>query len=109
MHWLDDGSVTTPQGFSASGINTGVKTYGEEPRLDLGVPALRPPVRGRRRADEERRQRPGRFKGRAACSRPAGAARAICVNSGISNTVTGQQGIRDTERIGMLTAERFGD
>ena len=36
LDWLDDGGVTTPTGFSAGGIYTGVKTYGEEPRLDLG-------------------------------------------------------------------------
>ena len=37
LTWLDGGNVTTPEGFSAGGIYTGVKTYGEEPRLDLGV------------------------------------------------------------------------
>jgi glutamate N-acetyltransferase/amino-acid N-acetyltransferase len=107
LHWIDGGTVTTPEGFSAGGIYTGVKTYGDEPRFDLGVllsdracavagvltrnlvcgPAV---TRARRLLDG------------------GGPARAIFANSGVSNTVTGQQGARDTERLAVLTAERFG-
>ncbi len=107
VHWLDDGSVTTPQGFSASGINTGVKTYGEEPRLDLGVLLSDRPCEVAGVLTKNAVNGPAVSRARRLL-KAGGAARAICVNSGISNTVTGQQGIRDTERIGMLTAERLG-
>ena len=35
--WIDGGGVTTPAGFVAGGIYAGIKTYGPEPRLDVGI------------------------------------------------------------------------
>ena len=107
LDWLDDGTVTTPAGFSAGGVYTSVKTYGEEPRLDLGVLLSDRPceVAG----VLTRNAVTGPAVSRARRLLDAGrTARAITANSGCSNTVTGQQGIRDTERIAQITAERFG-
>jgi len=107
MDWLDDGSVTTPEGFWAGGIYTGVKTYGDEPRLDLGVLLSDRPCEVAGVLTKNAVNGPAVGRARRLLE-AGGAARAIVANSGISNTVTGQQGIRDTQRIGELVAERFG-
>ena len=107
MDWLDDGSVTTPEGFSAGGIYTGVKTYGAEPRLDLGVLLSDRPCEVVGVLTKNAVNGPAVARARRLLD-AGGPARAICVNSGNSNTVTGQQGIRDSHRIGDLVAERFG-
>ena len=107
MHWLDDGGITTPQGFSAGGVYTGVKTYGEEPRLDLGVLLSDHPCAVAGVLTKNAVIGPAVSRARRLLD-AGGPGRAIFANSGISNTVTGQQGIRDTERIGKLMAERFG-
>lgn len=107
LDWLDDGCVTTPAGFSAGGTYTGVKTYGEEPRLDLGVLLSDRPCEVAGVLTKNRVNGPAVARARRLLD-AAGPARAIFANSGCSNTVTGQQGMRDTERLAQLTAERFG-
>jgi glutamate N-acetyltransferase / amino-acid N-acetyltransferase len=106
LHWIDDGRVTTPAGFSAGGIDTGVKTYGEAPRLDLGVLL----------ADRDcmvagiftRSQVTGPAVTRNQELLAAGqTGRAILVNSGNANTATGEQGVRDTLSLAEQTAARF--
>ena len=106
LHLLEDGNVTTPQGFSAGGIYTGVKTYGNEPRLDLGVLLSERPCEVAGVLTKNAVTGPAVARARRLLD-AAGPARAIFANSGVSNTVTGQQGIRDTERLAQLTAERF--
>jgi len=107
LDWLDDGSVTTPAGFSAGGVYTGVKTYGPEPRFDLGVLLSDRPCAVGGVLTKNAVTGPAVARARRLLT-AAGAGRAIFANSGCSNTVTGQQGIRDTERLAQLTAERFG-
>lgn len=107
FQWLDHGTVTTPTGFSAGGIYTGVKTYGEEPRLDLGILLSDRPCEVAGVLTKSAVTGPAVSRARRLLDGGA-TARAITANSGCSNTVTGQQGIRDTERIAQLTAERFG-
>jgi len=107
LDWIDNGSVTTPAGFSAGGLYTGVKTYGEEPRLDLGVLLSDRPCEVAGVLTKNAVYGPAVARARRLLD-AAGPARAITANSGCSNTVTGQQGIRDTERLAQLTAERFG-
>jgi glutamate N-acetyltransferase/amino-acid N-acetyltransferase len=106
LTWLDGGNVTTPEGFSAGGIYTGVKTYGEEPRLDLGVLLSDRPCEVAGVLTKNAVHGPAVARARRILDGRL-TARAITANSGCSNTVTGQQGIRDTERLAKLTAERF--
>ena len=106
LEWLDDGGVTSPAGWQAGGIFTGVKSYGEEPRLDLGILASDAPCAVA-----------GLFT-RNAIVGPAvtltrtrvqhGLAQALVVNSGNANTITGEQGERDARRMGALLADRLG-
>ena len=107
LEWIDGGTVTTPAGFSAGGIYTGVKTYGEEPRLDLGILLSDRPCEVAGVLTRNAVTGPAVSRARQLLD-AGGPARAITANSGCSNTVTGQQGIRDTKRIAQLTAERFG-
>jgi glutamate N-acetyltransferase / amino-acid N-acetyltransferase len=99
------GSVTSPLGFAAGAVNADIKGAGAQ-KLDLAVlrstvPAVTvgvfttnkvcaAPVRYSRRrlADHE--------------------AQAVVVNSGNANACTGEQGMRDAERMAALTAERLG-
>jgi len=107
LQWIDDGCVTTPMGFSAGGVYTGVKTYGDEPRLDLGVLL----------ADRDcavagvftRNQVTGPAVSRNRELLASGrSGRAIFVNSGNANTATGEQGERDTETLARWTGARLG-
>src|SRR3954471_21394854 len=37
LQWIEGGGVATPRGFRAGGVYAGIRTYGEEPRFDVGV------------------------------------------------------------------------
>ena len=100
-----DGSVTTPLGFVAGATYCGIKTYGED-KLDLGILASERPAtcaamftRNRVRAAavlvSELHTRNG-------------SARAIIVNSGISNVATGVAGVRDANEMSELAARKAG-
>lgn len=104
--WIEAGGVASPAGFLADGVYTGVKTYGPEPRLDLGV---------------LHSDRPAAAAGVFTQSRVPGApvlvskehvrdgrARALVVNSGCSNVATGPAGLQDARTMCDLTAGRLG-
>ncbi|MEX2031658.1 MAG: bifunctional ornithine acetyltransferase/N-acetylglutamate synthase, partial [Dehalococcoidia bacterium] len=106
--WIEGGGVTTPLGFVAGGAYAGIKTYGAEPRLDLGLLAV----------EGDAGVAAGVFTQNAVTGhsvthdrRVLGArsdVRAIICNSGNANTVTGTQGAADCERMASLAATRFG-
>ena len=52
-----EGGVTAPAGFVAGGSYAGIKTYGPEPRLDVGILASGPPLHRRGRLHPQRRRR----------------------------------------------------
>ena len=101
-----DGGVTAPAGFRAGGSYAGIKTYGPEPRLDVGLlvsdrPCTVAGVYTRNAVVGE----PLRLtRERAAL----GSARAIVVNSGNANTATGPQGAADAVRMAALGATALG-
>jgi len=107
MQWLESGGITTPKGFSAGGVYTGIKTYGDAPRFDLGILLSDRACTTAGVLTKNTVQGPAIARARHLLN-AGNQARAICANSGNANTVTGQQGIRDTERMSVLTAERFG-
>ena len=82
LDWITDGGVTSPAGFVAGATYTGIKTYGAEPRFDLGLLASeRPSVVA------------GVFTQNRVCGAPVvlcrervarGTGRAVIVNSGCS-------------------------
>ena len=101
-----EGGVTAPAGFVAGGSYAGIKTYGPEPRLDVGILAADRPctvagVYTRNAVVGE----PVRLTRERAAS---GTARAIVANSGCSNVATGAQGVEDALRMTALAAAKLG-
>ena len=109
LDWIDGGGVTTPAGFVAGGTYAGIKTYGADPRLDLGILAAE---------GNEPLVAAGVFTrngvtghsvthGRRLIS--AGTpVRGVVVNSGNANTATGTQGAEDCARMASLAGARIG-
>ena len=101
-----EGGVTAPAGFRAGATYTGVRTYGPEPRFDLGLLLSEQPATVA-----------GLFTQSAVVGAPllltrervaSGAARAIVVNSGNANVATGEAGAADAQRMAELAAARLG-
>lgn len=107
LDWIAGGGVTSPAGFSAGAVYTGIKSYGAEPRLDVGL-----------LVSDSDCTMAGVFTRNAVLGEPVkwnkavlaggGTVRALFANSGVSNTANGEQGTRDNERIARLVAERLG-
>ncbi len=104
--WIDNGSVTSPAGWKAGAAAAGVKTYGPEPRLDLGILAADGPCTVA-----------GLFTRNQICGAPVkvtrervadGRARALIANSGCSNVGMGSRGEDDARRMTELVAEKLG-
>lgn len=106
--WIEGGGITTPAGFVAGGVYAGIKTYGPEPRLDVGLLA----------AEDGPCVAAGVFTRNAVVGHPVTHDRRILAtrtdirgvvcNSGNANTVTGTQGAADCERMAALAGARFG-
>ncbi|MFA7248218.1 MAG: bifunctional glutamate N-acetyltransferase/amino-acid acetyltransferase ArgJ [Dehalococcoidia bacterium] len=107
IEWIEGGGVTTPGGFVAGGAYAQIKTYGEDPRMDVGLLAATGPctvagVFTRNAVTGE----PVTWDRRVlAASRPM---RGLVCNSGNANTVTGDQGTRDCARMAEIAAEVLG-
>jgi glutamate N-acetyltransferase/amino-acid N-acetyltransferase len=106
LQWIEGGGVTTPRGFRAGAVYAGIRTYGDEPRFDVGL-----------LVSDEPCTVAGLFSSNAVVGAPiklnrpriaAGVAQAIVVNSGNANTVTGEHGDRDAARMALVAAERLG-
>ena len=101
-----EGGVTAPAGYLAGGTYTGIKTYGPEPRLDVGLLLSDRPAAVA-----------GLFTRNAVVGAPllltrqrvaSGSARALVVNSGNANVATGKAGAADAQRMAALAAVRLG-
>jgi glutamate N-acetyltransferase/amino-acid N-acetyltransferase len=106
FEWVEGGGVTSPRGWRAGATYAGVRTYGEEPRYDVGL-----------LVSDEPCAVAGIFSRNAVVGAPikynrprveSGIAQAIVANSGNANTVTGQQGDRDARRMAELAAQQAG-
>ena len=95
-------SVTSPQGFVAAGVATGVKKRG---KLDLGILVSQVPCVSA-----------ATFTQNAAAAAPVrltretgecGRLRAVVVNAGNANACTGKQGLGDAARMRLLTAQQL--
>ena len=107
LTWIDGGGVTSPAGFVAGGVYTGIKSYGEEPRLDVGLLVSEAPATLAATLTRNAVQGwPVRWN--RALLEAGGPVRVLLVNSGVSNTANGEQGRVDNERCAQLTAERIG-
>ena len=106
LEWIPDGGVTSPRGWRAGATYAGVKTYGEEPRFDIGILASDRPASAAGVFTKNLVFGPAVALDRARVANGRG--RAIVANSGCSNTVTGEQGERDARRMTALVAEQLG-
>lgn len=97
------GSVSTPKGFSASGISAGMKKSGKP---DLGMLVCKGPCTSA-----------ALYTPNAAAAAPiiycrdetsAGALRGVVVNSGSANACTGGQGLTDARTMAALAAAKAG-
>jgi glutamate N-acetyltransferase / amino-acid N-acetyltransferase len=104
--WIEHGGVTSPQGFTAAGVYTGIKKYGPEPRLDVGLLTSGAPC-----------TIAGVFTKNRVCGAPVelcrervalGRGRAVVVNSGCSNVAMGERGRADARRMAKIAAEHLG-
>lgn len=102
---IEQGGVTTPQGFVAGAAYAGIKTYGAEPRFDVGLLMSKRPCAAA-----------GVFTRSRVVGAPvelcrkrivSGRARAVVVNSGCSNVAMGEQGDRDAAAMASLAARHL--
>jgi glutamate N-acetyltransferase/amino-acid N-acetyltransferase len=106
LEWIAGGGVTSPAGFVAGATYTGIKTYGPEPRLDLGLLASERPCTVAGIFTKNRVVSAAVVLCREGVARGTG--RAVLVNSGCSNVATGAQGLRNAQRMAELVSARMG-
>ncbi|MEW6232665.1 MAG: bifunctional ornithine acetyltransferase/N-acetylglutamate synthase, partial [Chloroflexota bacterium] len=101
---VENGSVTSPQGFSAGAVYAGIKTYGES-KLDLGLLISQVPGHAA-----------GIFTTNRVKAAPVlwcrerlagGRAQAVVVNSGVANACVGPRGREDAAQMARLAAARL--
>ena len=101
---MEGGSVTSPLGFVAGAVYAGIKAPGEG-KLDVGILASdRPCTAAAMFTRSTVKGAPVLVSQRNAAD---GNARAIVVNSGISNVANGPQGIADAEEMCRLAAAKL--
>ncbi|MCC6235947.1 MAG: bifunctional glutamate N-acetyltransferase/amino-acid acetyltransferase ArgJ [Dehalococcoidia bacterium] len=103
---MPDGGVTSPRGWRAGATYAGVRTYGEEPRFDIGILASDRPAAAAGVFTKNLVFGPAVALDRARVANGRG--QAIVANSGCSNTATGEQGERDALRMTALVAAQLG-
>lgn len=106
LEWIEGGGVTSPAGWRAGGSYAGIKTYGEQPRLDVGILVAGRPCAIAGIFTRNRVFGPAVAIGRLRVA--SGHAQAIVANSGCANTATGERGYADALRMAELTAARAG-
>jgi glutamate N-acetyltransferase/amino-acid N-acetyltransferase len=103
--WLSSGGVTAPRGFKAGGTYAGIKTYGPEPRLDVGL-----------LVSDVDATVAGVFTTNRVCGAPvvvckerlaSGKGRALVANSGCSNVAV-HTGVEDAKQVTRWAAAQLG-
>ena len=109
LDWIDGGGVTTPAGFVAGGAYAGIKTYGPEPRLDVGILAAEgdAPLVAAGVFTQNAVTGHSVTHGRRLLAETS-EVRGVVVNSGNANTATGTQGAEDCARMAALAGARIG-
>lgn len=102
---IADGSVTTPSGFLAGAVHSGVR-YTDPDRLDFGILyAERPCTAAGVFTRNTVQGAPVTVSREHVANRRA---RAIVANSGIANVATGARGLADAREMCALTAQKLG-
>jgi glutamate N-acetyltransferase/amino-acid N-acetyltransferase len=104
IDFINDGTVTSPEGFSAGATHAGIKKV--EGKLDLGILFSEVPCTTAGLFTSSK------IKAAAVTScqekLKKGRAMAVVVNSGCANAYTGEQGVADTVEMAKLVAEGIG-
>ncbi len=102
---VPDGTVTSPKGFQAGAVYSGLKTEGEG-KLDLAILYAEKPCTAAGVFTTST------FKAASlrVCERhiAGGKAQAVVVNAGIANAYVGEQGVKDAEEICALVGRKLG-
>ena len=101
ISFIDGGSVTSPQGFSAGATYAGLKTCAED-KLDLGIIASDSPCTAAGVFTTSTIKSPTVSVNQAHLK--AASPKGIIVNAGIANACVGEQGYKDAEEMASITA-----
>ena len=102
---VENGTVTTPQGFTAGAIYAGIKTHGEE-KLDLGLLYSTIPCTPAGMFTTNKVKSPSVVFNQKLL--PGSRIRGVVVTSGIANTCVGRQGAEDAQEMADLAAVHLG-
>lgn len=104
LKWLEDGTITSPQGFLAGATYSGIRTYTED-KLDLGIvySEVSCTVAGTFTKNQVKSLSVVLDQQRVS----SGRAQAIVINSGIANACVGDQGMTDALEMAAVTAKHL--
>ena len=101
IKFIDGGSVTSPQGFSAGATYAGLKTFAED-KLDLAIIASDSPCTAAGVFTTSTIKSPTVSVNQAHLK--AASPKGIIVNAGIANACVGEQGYKDAEEMASIAA-----
>ena len=102
---IENGTVTSPQGFVAGATFAGLKTYAED-KLDLAILYSQRPTTVAGVFTQNKLKSPSVILTEERVAN--GTAHAVVVNSGIANACVGEPGYGDAQRMTAKTAEHLG-
>ncbi len=102
---IEDGSVTSPQGYKAGGVYAGLKSAGEGV-LDLGILVSERPAAVAGTFSTNKILSPSVTVSKSRIE--SGVSRGVVANSGCANCSVGEQGILDAEEMTRLAAAHVG-
>jgi len=105
IKFLNNGGLTSVQGFQAGATFAGMKTYAED-KLDLGIVCSASPCTSAGVFTTSQVKSPSTVLTQRHVLK--GAVRAVVANSGIANALVGVQGMKDAEEVANLTSRQLG-
>ena len=102
---INDGTVTSANGFEAGATFAGLKTYAED-KLDLGILLSRRPTTAAGVFTTNRLKSPSVIVTQEHIAN--GEAHAVVVDSGIANACVGEVGYKDAKAMALATAQHLG-
>ena len=104
LKWLEEGTITSPRGFSAGATYAGIRTYAED-KLDLGVVCSEVPCNSAGTFTTNKLRSPSVVLNEQRVS--AGRVQVIVCNSGVANACVGEQGMKDAIEMAALAGRHL--
>ena len=104
LKWLEEGTITSPRGFSAGATYAGIRTYAED-KLDLGVVCSEVPCNAAGTFTTNKLRSPSVVLNEQRVS--AGRVQVIVCNSGVANACVGEQGMKDAIEMAALAGRHL--